>query len=62
MFLETFKMLNAPISEPLKYYDDFDKIYLFNILSLDWLNKLEDFVSGKSLEPPEGDANSGIID
>lgn len=62
MFLETFKMLNAPISEPLKYYDDYDKTYLFNILSLEWLNQLEDFVSGKSLDPPEGDANHAIID
>lgn len=60
-FFETFKMLNGPISEPFKYYTEYDDNYVFHIISSEWFNAYQEYIEGKKPAPPVGDINEGLI-
>ena len=60
--LETFKMLNELFKDPQQYGLEDDQIYLYHIVSTKFVDKWEDYIKGKSKNPPDMKVNHDLLD
>ena len=58
---ETFKMLNELFKEPQLYGLEDDQIYLYHIVSTKFVDKWEDYIKGKTKNPPDVKVNNDLL-